>query len=581
MRKCSAAAKAGRSVLQLEKEGEYGGLWASLTLDEFRKVVTQGSPTHGSLYGGKIYEVGSSEELGPPRGYSLDISPHVIHGVGPLIKMLLGSGAHNYTEYKLIKTTIIRDPRTGKAQSVPCSRAEIFRDQNLSPLQKRTLMRFLKTYISTALTQTAQTSDTSPSRFTCSGDVSFISLLNEIEGMDETLQRCILHGVLLQPELEQEGDAVVTCQTAARLIRMYTNSLGRYGIDAGPFLVPMHGFGELPQAFCRTAAVHGAVQVLRCGVERYEYDGSAQMHRVILNNETKQELKSHFVAASHQFRSTMMSGGSRIFLDAGRERCKEVGGSQLRKKAIHRCIAIVTGPTQLTPEAQALLILPSPLHAMKDKSGFKTIWGLQLGPGNGVTPSSTWLLHLWCESHYGDVGTAEQALLPCINTLVDFEPRPSSPSPYSLAVASADANATLNKALPRALWVAFFSLPIDSTSISLNTPAPKGFVFCPGPTAEVGCVEATDIAKRLYFEMLYGPDSEVSTKYSNPAVDDEQVTEDEFPLSPEFVGNKNAEGEDRTIDSGDTGMEELTQELAALHNALGLDSGEGGTSALS
>jgi hypothetical protein len=36
---------------------------------------------------------------------------------------------------------------------------------------------------------------------------------------------------------------------------------------AGPFLTPLYGGGELPQAFCRAAAVAGAVQVLRCGVE--------------------------------------------------------------------------------------------------------------------------------------------------------------------------------------------------------------------------------------------------------------------------------------------------------------------------
>lgn len=165
----------------------------------------------------------SIEELGSSRGYSLDVSPHVIHGVGPLIKILLGSGAHNYTEYKLIKITVIRDPRTGKAQTVPCSRAEIFRDQNLSPLQKRTLMRFLKAYTAALNQMSDDTKEADfDSRF-ISKDVSFVSLLNEIEGMDEMLQRCLVHGVLLQSSALQDDDnkkVAITCQAAARLVKM-------------------------------------------------------------------------------------------------------------------------------------------------------------------------------------------------------------------------------------------------------------------------------------------------------------------------------------------------------------------------
>ena len=41
---------------------------------------------------------------------------------------------------------------------------------------------------------------------------------------------------------------------------------------AGPFLTPLYGCGELPQAFCRAAAVGGAVQVLRCGIEGLIFD---------------------------------------------------------------------------------------------------------------------------------------------------------------------------------------------------------------------------------------------------------------------------------------------------------------------
>lgn len=37
----------------------------------------------------------------------------------------------------------------------------------------------------------------------------------------------------------------------------------RYGAGTGALLVPLYGAGELPQAFCRVAAVAGALYVLR------------------------------------------------------------------------------------------------------------------------------------------------------------------------------------------------------------------------------------------------------------------------------------------------------------------------------
>lgn len=41
----------------------------------------------------------------------------------------------------------------------------------------------------------------------------------------------------------------------------HLSALGRFGETA--FITPLYGMGELPQAFCRMAAVYGAVYVLR------------------------------------------------------------------------------------------------------------------------------------------------------------------------------------------------------------------------------------------------------------------------------------------------------------------------------
>jgi RAB protein geranylgeranyltransferase component A len=150
----SAAAKNGKSVLQLDPSDQYGGAWASLTLDQFLACL-DASRTHrneqgvvidslASISKPTVFRNGSAAYALPAKGFSLDLSPHVIFGVGPMIHLLLDSGAHLYTEYKLIEGTALWDSNTGLTKSIPATRSEIFRDRTMTPLQKRKFMRFMK-----------------------------------------------------------------------------------------------------------------------------------------------------------------------------------------------------------------------------------------------------------------------------------------------------------------------------------------------------------------------------------------------------------------------------------------------------
>jgi RAB protein geranylgeranyltransferase component A len=160
---------------------------------------------------------------------------------------------------------------------------QVFRDRSLSPLQKRTLMRFLKG-CADAL---AGEGDLLPS-FDAR---PFVDLMQQ-QGLDRQLQQFVLYGVLLldtqhlsfheEPQqqsgqqqqqsgqqqaasaagaqlpsapatLEAAGGGeghssrVVTAQEALQLLSVYVESLERYGPGTGPFLTPMYGCGELPQ----------------------------------------------------------------------------------------------------------------------------------------------------------------------------------------------------------------------------------------------------------------------------------------------------------------------------------------------
>ena len=51
----------------------------------------------------------------------------------------------------------------------------------------------------------------------------------------------------------------------------------RYGTSTGAFLLPVYGGGELPQAFCRVAAVAGATYVLRQGIREFVVDANTEL----------------------------------------------------------------------------------------------------------------------------------------------------------------------------------------------------------------------------------------------------------------------------------------------------------------
>jgi len=60
------------------------------------------------------------------------------------------------------------------------------------------------------------------------------------------------------------------CGPTIKRIQMYSSSLARYGNS--PFLYPLYGLGELPQAFARLSAIYGGTYMLQKGVDEIVFD---------------------------------------------------------------------------------------------------------------------------------------------------------------------------------------------------------------------------------------------------------------------------------------------------------------------
>jgi RAB protein geranylgeranyltransferase component A len=144
-----ALAKSGKSVLHLDPNDYYGGQQASLTLDELQTWCQShsepltSSPSQGSGY---TYGNASTSKLDEPlennkRRYALSLFPAVLPSRGPLIQTLISSGVSKYVSFRILNSVSVWQEDT--IRRVPGSKEQVFKDKEISLMEKRRLMKFL------------------------------------------------------------------------------------------------------------------------------------------------------------------------------------------------------------------------------------------------------------------------------------------------------------------------------------------------------------------------------------------------------------------------------------------------------
>lgn len=162
-------AKAGKSVLHLDPNEYYGGAQASLTLDELQEWCQRRSSPSANP------EISSSIDVGPStststsayhqnqrklytdcttsepdtsllankRRYALSLFPAILPSRGSLITTLINSGVSKYVSFRLLDSVSLYDEATKTVRRVPGSKESVFKDKEISLMEKRRLMKFL------------------------------------------------------------------------------------------------------------------------------------------------------------------------------------------------------------------------------------------------------------------------------------------------------------------------------------------------------------------------------------------------------------------------------------------------------
>lgn len=461
----AAAAKIGKQVLHLDREKEYGGHWRSMTAKGLHKWAQKVQERCNRPNGRnedvqeKEWDVYSDVEFAgdeleltdrEDKDYCIDLAaPKLAYCAGELVQKLIDSGACKYVEFKPLEGSYLWT--TSKFVRIPASRAEVFRDKNMPLVHKRMLMRYLQDAMAE---HNLQSSEEMEDR----GKEMFVDQLKKT-GMPEELQDLLMYGVALLTT--DERNIPSTCvQDAMLRIKQYVASVGKFGQGQGAFLLAYYGNGDLPQAFCRTAAVKGATYILSEAVPEllFEEEERTQNQCIGLRLGTGQVLKCKQLVVSSATFSEEPSNG----------------------QVISRGVCILDGSI-LPEESQALFIFP-PNSVPEHES--RAARALQVGSSCQVCPRGKYLLYLAIEN------TTEER-----SARSDLEP-----FVQLLSESSFDSTESRDHKRPTVLYAAYYKENVPDTRSSILPAENIVTVSPPDATIDFGTViqEARASFQKLY-----------------------------------------------------------------------------------
>mmetsp|Transcript_8318 Transcript_8318/g.30693 ORF Transcript_8318/g.30693 Transcript_8318/m.30693 type:complete len:442 (+) Transcript_8318:45-1370(+) len=295
----------GMKVLHMDRNDYYGAASASLNLNQLWEKFLPGQTP--------------PEKMGPSRDWNVDLVPKFIMGSGQLVKVLLYTDVTKYLEFQAVDGSYVL--KGTKIHKVPATDMEALRSPLMGILEKRRARNFF-IYVQDYEYDDPKTHQNM--------DLTRVTMgaVYEKFGLDPNTIDFIGHALALhRDDSYMNQPALPTVQK----IRLYHDSLLRF--DKGsPYLYPLYGLGELPQAFARLSAVYGGTYMLNkpdcevvyedgvaCGVKS---DGETAKAKVVIGDPSyfKERVKTvgRIVRAicilSHPIPNTNDSKGCQIIL---------------------------------------------------------------------------------------------------------------------------------------------------------------------------------------------------------------------------------------------------------------------------
>lgn len=239
----------GLRILHCDRNDYYGGACASLNLQQMFENFK--SSADASAH--------DNPALGRSRDYNIDLIPKFIMAGGNMVKMLVHTGVTRYLDFKLVDGSFVFNG--GRPHKVPTTPREAMTSGLMGLLEKnrcRSFFSFVNSYDSNDRT----------SHYGLDLKTMTMHELYKYYGLQPDTIGFIGHALALYRD---DGYMELPAEPTVLRIQLYATSLARHG--RSPYLYPLYGLGELPQAFARLSAVHGGTYMLHAPVDEVIYDG--------------------------------------------------------------------------------------------------------------------------------------------------------------------------------------------------------------------------------------------------------------------------------------------------------------------
>ncbi|PSS00387.1 Rab escort protein [Actinidia chinensis var. chinensis] len=493
----SAASAAGKTVLHLDPNPFYGAHFSSLPLQDLAAFLQSQSPspppssapsdgnltavelTTRRMYSDVEITSHSPEPLEHSRQFNLDLAgPRVLFCADSAVDLMLKSGTSQYMEFKSVDASFVCGG-DGKLVTVPDSRSAIFKDTSLGLAEKTRLSSFFK------LVEGHLKSDDERKISAEDLESPFVAFLSKMR-LPPKIQWIILYALAMADYDQSDTDVckdVLKTRDGINRLALYHSSVGRFSNALGALIYPIYGQGELPQGFCRRAAVKGCLYVLRMPVNALlldKFSGSYKGVKVA----SGQELFSH----------QMVLGPSFIvpspLLKSSPDSLQDVRGKVARGICITK--------TSVKPGVSNCLVIYPPKSLYPEQ--VTSVRVLQIGSSLAGCPSGMFVLYL--SALCDDANQGKKSLHAAVNAIFSI---PISGTPDH---GSTDESEN-TQVKPTLLWSALYIQEMTTCSFESisSTPMPDG---------SLNYNDILDATKELFHKMF--PDEEFfpETTFSEP-----------------------------------------------------------------
>ncbi|KAI9244348.1 GDP dissociation inhibitor [Sporodiniella umbellata] len=241
----------------MDRNDYYGAESASLNLTQFFGKFRDGQK--------------APENLGRDRDWNIDLIPKFMMANGEIVRFLTHTDVTRYLEFKQIAGSYVFSG--GRVSKVPANASEALSSPLMGIFEKRRMKNFL------VWAEAYKESDPNTHQGLNIRTQTMTEVYKKF-GLATGTQEFIGHAMALHLDdtyLNQPAYDTV------EKVRLYAGSVLRYG--KSPYIYPLYGLGDLPQAFARLSAVYGGTYMLDKNVTELVYNDAGEVTGVKAGDE--------------------------------------------------------------------------------------------------------------------------------------------------------------------------------------------------------------------------------------------------------------------------------------------------------